>query len=80
MKIGLMLLPFLCAAGVALAQGESEQAADQAPAIAPPGKAPAHYRMEKNQPIRLPSGDLRQCLELKTSKAIIRCSETRRKK
>ena len=77
MKIGFMMLPFLCVAGVAMADGMDQAAANQTAAA--PAKASAHHRMEHNRPKRLPSGDLRHCLELKTSKEIIRCSEMRRK-
>jgi len=55
---------------------EKEGTADQMTTATAPGKAPAHYRGSK----RLPGGDMRHCLDLKTSAAIIRCSETRRKK
>jgi hypothetical protein len=79
MKIGFIMLPLLCAAGVAMAEGESERAADQKETVAVPGKAQAHYRVVKNKPKRLPGGDLRHCLELKTNEEIILCSETRRK-
>ena len=63
-----------------MAAGEPDKAADATPSAAVPGMMPAHYRVEKNKQIKLPSGDLRQCLERKTSAEIIRCSETRRKK
>lgn len=80
MKIGMMALPLMCLAGVALAAGENEPATAPVPSGAAPGMEPAHYRMVNNKKKTLPSGDLRQCLELKTGKEIIRCSETRRKK
>ena len=80
MKIGLLMLPFVCAASVAIAAGEVEPAMAPEPSGAAPGDSPAHYRMVNSKKKVLPSGDLRQCLELKTSKEIIRCSETRRKK
>lgn len=80
MKIGILMLPFVCAASVAMAAGEGEPAMAPEPSGAAPGVSPAHYRMINSNKKILPSGDLRQCLELKTSKEIIRCSETRRKK
>ena len=80
MKIGLLMLPFVCAATVAMAAGEGEPVMASEPSGAAPGVSPAHYRMINSKKNDLPSGDLRQCLELKTSKEIIRCSETRRKK
>lgn len=81
MKIGLMVLPFVCVAGVAMADSmEKEGTADQMATAAAADKAPAHYRMAKRGPKRLPGGDIRHCLDLQTSVEIIRCSETRRKK
>lgn len=80
MKIGLMVLPFVCAASVAMAAGEGEPATVPVPSGAAPGMEPAHYRMVNSKKKLLPSGDLRPCLDLKTNAEIIRCSETRRKK
>lgn len=77
MRTCLIALSFVCASGVAMADGmEKEGAADQMTTATAPDKAPAHDRGSK----RLPGGDMRHCLDLKTSAAIIRCSETRRKK
>jgi hypothetical protein len=81
MKTWLMTLPLLCAVGVAVADSmEKERTAGQMESAAVPGMAPAHYRMAHHRPKRLPSGDLRHCLDLQTNAAIIRCSETRRKR
>ena len=80
MKIGLFMLPFVCAASVAMAAGESEPVMAPEPSGAAPADSPAHYRVVNSKKKTLPSGDLRQCLELKTSKEIIRCSEARRRK
>jgi hypothetical protein len=78
-KIGLIMLPLVCAVGVAMADGmEPEGTADQTATMASPGMAPAHHPMARNGAKRLPHGDLRYCLDLKTRAAIIRCSETRR--
>lgn len=80
MKIGLIALPFLCALGVAMADGvEREAAAGQTGSAAAPDRAPARERMVRPKAKRMPTGDLRHCLELQTIEAIIRCSETRRK-
>jgi hypothetical protein len=93
-KFGLMLLPLLCAVSVAMAQGvEKEGAADQPEAVAAPAepaaipakakapaKAPSRGRMGTRSPKSLPTGDMRHCLDLKTSAEIIRCAETRRNK
>ena len=80
-KIGFMMLPLLCAAGVAMADSMGKEgAAEPMASAAAPVNAPAHYRMASHGMKRLPSGDIRHCLDLKTSADIIRCSETRRRK
>ena len=48
---------------------------DESALIPKPAKGSKHY----SKPKRLPKGDLRHCLELKDSAAIIRCTETGRK-
>ncbi|MDP1863018.1 MAG: hypothetical protein Q8K52_03825 [Thiobacillus sp.] len=80
MKIGLLMMPFVCAVSVAMAAGEGEPAMALEPSGAAHGVSPAHYRVVNSKRKVLPSGDMRQCLELKTGKDIIRCSETRRQK
>lgn len=80
MKIGLMVLPFLCVASVAMAAGEDEKPVRSLPGATAPGMAPTHYRMVNGKKKPLPGGDLRSCLDMKTDAEIIRCSETRRKK
>lgn len=78
MKLGLMTLPFLFMTGLAYADGlDSAGAPEPAASAAAPAKAQA--RMTRQRPGRLPTGDLRHCLDLKTTEAIIRCSETRRR-
>ena len=80
-KIGFILLPLLCAASVAMADSmEKEGTADQMAPAAVSAKAPAHHRMARHGAKRMPHGDLRSCLDLKTNAAIIRCSETRRRR
>ena len=82
MKIWLITLPLLFAAGIALADGmESEQPADQSDnAMAPTDiHKTSSARHHEWKPKRLPRGDLRHCLELKDNQAIIRCAETTRK-
>ena len=77
MKAWFITLPLLCAVGVAMADSmEKEGAAGQIESAA----APAHYRMANHRTKRLPTGDMRHCLDLKTNAEIIRCSETRRKR
>lgn len=79
-KIGFIVLPLLCAAGLAMADGmENAGSAAQTETAAAPAKAPAHHRMVRHGVKRLPRGDIRHCLDLKTNAAIIRCSETGRK-
>ena len=80
-KIGFIALPLLCAAGLAMADSmEKEGTADQMQSAAAPSMAPAHYRMARHGVKRLPSGDIRHCLDMQTNEAIIRCSETGRRK
>ena len=78
-KIAIMVLPLLCAAGLAMADGmdKADTAAQQEAAA--PAKAAVHHRMARHAKKRLPRGDIRHCLDLKTDAAIIRCSETGRK-
>jgi hypothetical protein len=84
MKIWPITLSLLCTAGIALADDKA-----QAPAAAQPEAAttvaekaapakPKRHRTAKKVK-RLPRGDLRECLELKDNKAIIACSEQRKK-
>jgi hypothetical protein len=99
MKNWIITLPFLCATGVAMAQGAAAQGgADQPAAVAAqtepaapdaaeapvkakaPAKARSSGRAAKRSAKRLPTGDVRHCLDLKTRAEIIRCSETRPKK
>lgn len=78
MKVWLMMLPLVCAASVSMADGIERDTADQAAATAE--KAPASPSASRQRGRSLPHGDMRHCLDLKSSKDIIRCSESRRKK
>lgn len=78
MKIWLMMLPLVCAASVSMADGIEGETPDQTAAAAE--KAPATQSASRQRGRSLPHGDMRHCLDLKSSKAIIRCSESRRKK
>ncbi|MFO7543569.1 MAG: hypothetical protein R6W97_12295 [Thiobacillus sp.] len=79
MKIRFVLLPLLCAASVAMADGmDREVAADPATYAVAPAKT--QDRAVRHRSSRLPSGDMRHCLDMKTNAAIIRCSESRRKR
>lgn len=83
MKFGLVALPLLCVVGVAMADGvDREAAADPAQPVAVQGKIQeqAQEPAPTRRTTQLPQGDLRHCLDLKTNAAIIRCSETRRKR
>ena len=79
MKTGLILLPLLCAANVAMANGAGKAGA-AGPATAAVAPAKTQARMQAHRPGHLPRGDLRRCLDLKSDAAIIRCAETCRKK
>jgi hypothetical protein len=79
MKTWMITLPFLLVAGIATA---ADPAPTPQPEVAPAAEqaAPAKPAKAKRHKVRhLPRGDLRSCLELKDNKAIIACSEKRRK-
>ncbi|MEW6677749.1 MAG: hypothetical protein AB1421_07495 [Pseudomonadota bacterium] len=82
MKTWLIPLPLLFAASLALAaEGVTEPIASPEAAAASEQAAPAQPVMKKHHKARrLPSGDLRHCLDLKDNKAIIACSEKRKKR
>jgi hypothetical protein len=89
MKRCLMMLALLGAAHLAPAQAAEPAAAAPAPAKAGtaevPGeagsaKAPSRHRNVRHRAKAMPRGDMRQCLDLKTNKAIIRCAETRKRR
>lgn len=81
MRVCLIVLPAVFAASVTLADevpsgpdpGDAESAAA---GVATQAKQRAHTRRAK----RLPHGDLRYCLELKSNEEIIRCAETPRRR
>lgn len=80
MKIWLITLPFLCGVGVAMADDiGSEGPAAQRQAAPAASTAPASSRVAHHAAVRLPHGDIRHCLDMKTNAAIIRCAESRRK-
>lgn len=78
MKMWLMMLPLVCAASVSMADGIEGEATGQTATAAE--KAPVIQSASRQRGRSLPHGDMRHCLDLKSSQAIIRCSETRRKK
>lgn len=81
-KFGLVLLPLLCAASVAIAQDAGPNAAPPSAAnVAVPDKMPARVPDQAASPVARPrqGADMRHCLGLKTPKAIIRCVEPGRK-
>jgi hypothetical protein len=81
MRLCLFVLPALVAASLALADevpsgpypGETESAAA---GVATQVKQRVHARRAK----RLPHGDLRYCLDMKSNEQIIRCAETLRRR
>jgi hypothetical protein len=84
MKIQFIALPLLLAAAAAMADGvdrETEAAYSEAGG---PDKAQIaqaqERRMARQKVKRLPRGDLRYCLNLRTNAEIIRCAETGRKR
>jgi hypothetical protein len=95
MKAWFSALPLVCLVGVAMAGPvEGSRPMDQHPGHAMdqhPGqsaagpirhKAPhkAHHGKHKHSARHYPRGDMRSCLDLKDNKAIIRCSEQRKKR
>ena len=76
--IGFIALPLVCTVGVALADDVGEGKAVAQPEAA--ATQPAPDRMAGHAGKRLPSGDLRHCLDQKTNAAIIRCSDRPRKR
>ena len=78
MKTWFITLPFLCAVGVSFADDVGKEGvAEQAVATSSTQtRESMHARTLK----RLPAGDMRHCLGLKSNAAIIRCAETRRKR
>ena len=86
MKTWIFTLPLLCAVNFALAADMgAASVADKMESAAAPVKAVHHHRMHRRtvrkfRAVNLPRGDLRYCLDRKTNKAIIRCSEKRRKR
>ena len=82
MKTWLITPALLLAASLSMADDMGkEEGSAPAEAVRPAAQAkPVHVRQQRSHARRLPRGDLRHCLELKDSKAIIRCSETGRKR
>jgi hypothetical protein len=79
MKAWLVTLPLLCAAGFAMAADTVASPAVGATDSAMM-EAPAPKKVYRHKVKRLPRGDLRHCLELKTNEEIIACTEKRRKR
>jgi hypothetical protein len=84
MKISLMVLPLLCAAGLASAQGADPAAAAAPSAVQTPdmqgqrqGEVRDSHDRYRGKPRQ--GRDMRRCLNLKTDAAIIRCAEPGRK-
>jgi hypothetical protein len=80
-RIGFIALPLLFAVGVAMADDMGKDgAAAQPEAAAASASEAAPSRMAGHVARRLPRGDIRHCLDMESNAAIIRCSETRRRK
>jgi hypothetical protein len=79
MKAWFIALPLVFMVSVAMAAGpEKDQPHGQAQAGSIRHKA--HHRMHRHHMKHFPKHDMRACLDLKDNKAIIRCSESRRKR
>lgn len=79
MTIRLMALPLLCVVGVATAAGgEKEAMGAQGEPVAVQDKVQAQEQMTVRG-VKRQGGDMRHCLDKKTTKAIIRCAEPGRK-
>ncbi|NTV88348.1 MAG: hypothetical protein HGA21_16600 [Burkholderiaceae bacterium] len=77
MNIRLMALPLLCVVGVAMAQGVGKDA------MGGEGEPVAAQEQVREKAtvgtVKRQGGDMRHCLNKKTTKAIIRCAEPGRK-
>lgn len=80
MKISFVAGVLMCVAGTAMANGIDREDLPAGTVAALPDKPKAAPRATARKAGRLPGGDLRQCLELQTDEAIIRCAEGRRSK
>jgi len=75
-----MILPLLFAVSGAMADGMEPAAAAAQESEAVTGRVPVRERVRAHTPTRLPQGDIRHCLDLRSNQAIIRCAETGRKR
>lgn len=79
MNIRMIALPLLCSAHVVLADEPARPPVEPAPSDAMPAETrPVGAAYRRGGLRRLPSGDLRYCLELGDKRAVIRCAEGRR--
>jgi hypothetical protein len=85
MKLAFIALPLLFAAGVAAGLTMADDV-DRKPTAAyteagSQAKAQTQVRKTPRHKVkRLPKGDLRYCLDLRSNAAVIRCAETGRKR
>jgi hypothetical protein len=82
MKAWFIALPLVCMVSVAMAGGAEKGQKDQPAGQTQAGSIhhKAHHRMHTHRMKHFPKHDMRACLDLKDNKAIIRCSESRRKR
>lgn len=78
MKTALMMLPLLCAGG-AMAQEGTQQPTPAAEPVAAQEQARVQEQATVRKEVRRQGADMRHCLDLKDSRAIIRCAEPGRK-
>jgi hypothetical protein len=82
MKAWFSALPLVCLVSVAMAGPvEGNHPMDRHPgqSAAGPISHKVHHRVHKHPVRHFPKRDMRSCLDLKDNKAIIRCSEQRKK-
>jgi len=82
MKTWFIALPLVCMVSVAMAGGVEKDQKNQPAGQTQAGsiRHTAHHGMHKHRMGHFPRHDMRYCLDQKTNKAIIACSESRRKR
>jgi hypothetical protein len=81
MKLAFIALPLLFAAGLTMADDVDRKPKAAYTEAGSPEKPQTQVRKTPRYKVkRLPKGDLRYCLDLRSNAAIIRCAETGRKR